>query len=133
MSLLRRLLGVSAFLGGGSLPSDGGEKEDSWGQLDGSWFEGNLLSYRDPLSYLDGSLEHLISCKRDVIWLERPAEPYPMVSQFHSFHDQAARPVCEEIPSGLPSTKPAAYIMGRSDVALSGYRTATRVFSNREA
>lgn len=95
--------------------------QESWRRLDGSWFAGRTVSYVDPMQYCHGTLEDLVGSEKDMVWIEKFAEPYPEVTQYASFLDHATPPLPPYTPN-LPPLKPCAYVMGRSDVALSGYR-----------
>lgn len=94
----------------------------AWDSLDDSWFDGKLFRYKDPASYPHRDLSELANLKDDVIWLERPAQTTQKLSHFLSFHDRNATPICEQLIAAMPTITPAVYIMGRSDVVLSGYR-----------
>ncbi len=100
---------------------DDAATKDDWGSLEGSWFQGRTLSYADPMKYRDSPLADLVGSDKDMVWIDTPAEPYPVIAQYASFLDRATPPLPPYSPN-LPPLKPCSYVMARSDVALSGYR-----------
>jgi len=88
-----------------------------------SIFGGQPLRYRDPMSYASGSLNQLIHGTDDIVWVERQMEPYGDDLLSPAFHDFVERPVCEHDYLARPLVRSAAFILARSDVVLTGYRT----------